>query len=82
MPTPEHFPLIEAARTWAKSQEKPDPNAAFSAAWERAQNAMGAILCAYHYGTRPDYVAAVSAAAYAVADLEQETSPNHKEPQS
>ncbi|HMP76574.1 MAG TPA: hypothetical protein PKE12_09780 [Kiritimatiellia bacterium] len=54
----------------------------FSAAWESAQNAMGAILAAYYYGTRPDYVAAVSVAAYAVADLEQHTSPNHKEPQS
>jgi len=54
--------------------------ASFAAAWERAQNAMGAILCAYYYGTRPQYIDAVTAAAYAVADLEQHTSPNHAEP--
>lgn len=54
----------------------------FHLAWERAQNAMGSILCAYYYGTRPEYVEAIAKAAYAVADLERETSPNHKEPRT
>jgi hypothetical protein len=56
-----------------------DAAAAFAAAWEKAQGAIGQILRAYYYGTRPEYVAAVSAAAYAIAELEALTSPKHEE---
>jgi hypothetical protein len=58
-----------------------DAAAAFAAQWAKVQAAHGAILRAYYYGTRPEYVAAVSAAAYAIADLESLTSPKHTEAQ-
>jgi hypothetical protein len=56
-----------------------DAAAAFAAQWAKVQAAHGAILRAYYYGTRPEYVAAVSAAAYAIADLESLNSPKHEE---
>ena len=61
------------------TQQQIDAAAAFAAAWEKAQGAIGRILRAYYYGTRPEYVAAVSAAAFAIADLEALTSPKHDE---
>jgi len=61
------------------TQQQIDAAAAFAAAWEKAQGAIGQILRAYYYGTRPEYVAAVSAAAYAIADLESLNSPKHTE---
>lgn len=51
---------------------------AFHAAWEHMQCTLGAVLKAYYHGTRPEYVAAITAAAYAVADLEQTASPRHE----
>ena len=56
-----------------------DQIAAFAAAWEKAQAAQGQILRAYYHGTRPEYVAAICAAAYAIAALEDLTSPRHEE---
>lgn len=61
------------------TQEHTDQLAAFHALWEKAQAAQGAILRAYYHGTRPEYVRAVYDAAYALADLEHATSPNHED---
>jgi hypothetical protein len=60
-------------------QDEQTKLAGFHAAYEHAQKTLGTVLREYYYGTRPGFIAAVTAAAYAVADLEQTASPRHTE---
>ena len=61
------------------TQQQIDAAARFAGKWEKAQGAIGRILRAYYYGTRPEYVRAIYEAAHALADMECLASPRHTE---